>query len=56
MSDALNDALAELRREYLLDAPGRLAELRKDVAAFSDETRAKVPLTAKSAQRSFDFQ
>ena len=28
MSDALNDALAELRREYLLDAPGRLAELR----------------------------
>jgi diguanylate cyclase (GGDEF)-like protein len=34
MSDALNDALAELRREYLFDAPGRLAELRKDVAAF----------------------
>jgi len=34
MSDALNDALAELRREYLFDAPGRLAELRKDAAAF----------------------
>ena len=34
MTDALNDALAELRREYLLDAPGRLAELRKDAAAF----------------------
>jgi diguanylate cyclase (GGDEF)-like protein len=34
MSDALNQALAELRREYLFEAPGRLAELRKDVAAF----------------------
>ena len=34
MSDALNNALAELRREYLFEAPGRLAELRKDVAAF----------------------
>jgi diguanylate cyclase (GGDEF)-like protein len=34
MSDALNSALAELRREYLFEAPGRLAELRKDVAAF----------------------
>jgi diguanylate cyclase (GGDEF)-like protein len=34
MTDPLNDALAELRREYLFDAPGRLAELRKDVAAF----------------------
>lgn len=34
MTDALNDALAELRREYLFDAPGRLADLRKDVAAF----------------------
>lgn len=34
MSDALNDALAELRREYLFEAPGRLAELRKDVAAY----------------------
>jgi diguanylate cyclase (GGDEF)-like protein len=32
--DPLNDALAELRREYLFDAPGRLAELRKDVSAF----------------------
>ncbi len=34
MTDALNDALAELRREYLFDAPARLAELRKDIAAF----------------------
>ncbi|HTS88548.1 MAG TPA: diguanylate cyclase [Gemmatimonadales bacterium] len=34
MTGSLNDALAELRREYLFDAPGRLAELRKDVAAF----------------------
>ncbi|MBK8005035.1 MAG: diguanylate cyclase [Gemmatimonadetes bacterium] len=34
MSDALHDALAELRREYLAEVPARLAELRKDVAAF----------------------
>lgn len=34
MTGPLNDALSELRREYLFDAPGRLAELRKDVAAF----------------------
>ena len=34
MTDPLNTALAELRREYLFDVPGRLAELRKDVAAF----------------------
>jgi diguanylate cyclase (GGDEF)-like protein len=44
MTDALNDALAELRREYLLDAPARLAELRKDAAAF----RAKEPDAAQS--------
>lgn len=30
MTDPLNTALAELRREYLFDVPGRLAELRKD--------------------------
>ena len=48
MSDALNDALAELRREYLLDAPGRLAELRKDVAAFSaGETDATASLIGR---------
>jgi diguanylate cyclase (GGDEF)-like protein len=44
MSDALKDALAALRREYLLEAPGRLAELRKDLAAFkageSDATQS----------------
>jgi diguanylate cyclase (GGDEF)-like protein len=34
MKDPLQGALAELKREYLYDAPGRLAELRKDVAAF----------------------
>jgi len=34
MTDPLHDALAELKREYLFEAPGRLAELRKDVAAF----------------------
>ena len=34
MTDVLNDALADLRREYLFDAPGRLAELRKDMLAF----------------------
>lgn len=44
MTDALNDALAELRREYLLDAPARLAELRKDVGAF----RASEPDAAQS--------
>jgi diguanylate cyclase (GGDEF)-like protein len=43
MTDPLNDALAELRREYLLDVPGRLAELRKDVAAFRAGERDAVP-------------
>lgn len=48
MSDALNDALAELRREYLFDAPGRLAELRKDVAAFrAGEPDAMASLTGR---------
>ena len=48
MSDALNDALAELRREYLLDAPGRLAELRKDAAAFgAGETDATASLIGR---------
>lgn len=49
MSDALNDALAELRREYLSEAPARLAELRKDVAAF----RAGEPDAAQSLIRRF---
>ena len=48
MTDALNDALAELRREYLFDAPGRLAELRKDVAAFrAGETDAVASLVGR---------
>jgi len=34
MSDPLDDAMAELRREYLLEAPARLAELRKDLLAL----------------------
>jgi diguanylate cyclase (GGDEF)-like protein len=49
MTDALNDALAELRREYLSEAPARLAELRKDVAAF----RAGEPDAAQSLIRRF---
>ncbi len=49
MSDALNNALAELRREYLFEAPGRLAELRKDVAAF----RAGEPDASLSLLRRF---
>ncbi len=43
MTDALNAALAELRREYLFDSPGRLAELRKDVAAFRAGETDAVP-------------
>lgn len=34
MSDPLDEAMAELRREYLLEAPARLAELRKDLLAL----------------------
>lgn len=34
MTDPLESAFQELRREYLAEAGGRLAELRKDVAAF----------------------
>jgi diguanylate cyclase (GGDEF)-like protein len=48
MTDALNDALAELRREYLFEAPGRLAELRKDVAALrAGETDAMASLVRR---------
>lgn len=48
MTDPLNDALAELRREYLFDAPARLAELRKDVAAFrAGEADAVLSLTRR---------
>lgn len=48
MTDPLNDALAELRREYLFDAPARLAELRKDVAAFrAGESDAVLSLTRR---------
>jgi diguanylate cyclase (GGDEF)-like protein len=49
MTDELDDAMAELRREYLLEAPGRLAELRKDVAAF----RSGEPDAAESLSRRF---
>jgi diguanylate cyclase (GGDEF)-like protein len=34
VTDALEAAFQELRREYLAEAAGRLAELRKDAAAF----------------------
>jgi diguanylate cyclase (GGDEF)-like protein len=48
MTDPLTDALAELRREYLFDAPARLAELRKDVAAFrAGESDAVLSLTRR---------
>lgn len=51
MTDALNDALAELRREYLFDAPGRLAELRKDVAAFRAGEADAVPSLVRRFHR-----
>ncbi|MDH4130501.1 MAG: diguanylate cyclase [Gemmatimonadota bacterium] len=34
MSDAIDEVMAGLRREYLLEAPARLAELRKDLLAL----------------------
>ena len=34
MNDDLEKVLAALRREYIADGPARLAELRKDLAAF----------------------
>jgi diguanylate cyclase (GGDEF)-like protein len=34
VSDELEVVLAQLRREYVADSPARLAELRKDIAAF----------------------
>jgi len=34
MSETLEEAYKALRREYIAEAPGRLAELRKDIAAF----------------------
>lgn len=49
MTDELDDALEELRREYLQDAPGRLAELRKDIAAF----KSGEPDAAESLSRRF---
>jgi DNA-binding response OmpR family regulator len=48
MTDELDEALGQLRREYLLEAPGRLAELRKDLAAFrSGEVDAADSLTRR---------
>jgi diguanylate cyclase (GGDEF)-like protein len=48
MTDELNEALTQLRREYLLEAPGRLAELRKDLAAFrSGESDAAESLSRR---------
>jgi len=34
MSDDLTRVLQQLRREYVAEAPVRLQELRKDIAAF----------------------
>ncbi|HKV72940.1 MAG TPA: diguanylate cyclase [Gemmatimonadales bacterium] len=34
MTDRMEELLAALRREYVADGPARLAELRKDLAAF----------------------
>jgi diguanylate cyclase (GGDEF)-like protein len=34
MTESLEEAFNDLRREYIAEAPGRLAELRKDLAAF----------------------
>ena len=34
VKDDLEKVLAALRREYIADGPARLAELRKDLAAF----------------------
>ncbi|HEY4099730.1 MAG TPA: diguanylate cyclase [Gemmatimonadales bacterium] len=44
-----DDALAALRRDYLRDAPERLAELRKDLAAF----RAGEPDALESLRQRF---
>ncbi len=44
MSEDLAQVLAQLRREYVADSPTRMAELRKDVAAF----RAGEPDAIKS--------
>ncbi|MGH7702095.1 MAG: Hpt domain-containing protein, partial [Gemmatimonadales bacterium] len=34
MTESLEQAFDALRQEYVAEAPGRLAELRKDIAAF----------------------
>ena len=49
MSDALDDALIELQREYLSEFPERLEELRADISAF----RALRPEAAASLKTRF---
>lgn len=49
MTDALDDAMLELRREYLAEFPERLEELRDDIAAF----RALRPEAAASLKNRF---
>jgi len=49
MSDALDDALIELQREYLSEFPERLEELRADISAF----RALRPEAAVSLKTRF---
>ena len=48
MSDRIDELLAALRREYVADGPARLAELRKDMAAFlAGEPDAIASLTGR---------
>ncbi|MEO8031664.1 MAG: diguanylate cyclase [Gemmatimonadota bacterium] len=48
MSDRIDELLAALRREYVADGPARLAELRKDLAAFlAGEPDAIASLTGR---------
>jgi diguanylate cyclase (GGDEF)-like protein len=48
MTESLEDAFTELRREYIAEASGRLAELRKDIAAFrAGEADAAQSLTTR---------
>ena len=49
MSDSIDEALRELQREYLAEFPGRLEELRDDIAAF----RALRPEAAASLRTRF---
>ncbi|MDQ3137605.1 MAG: Hpt domain-containing protein, partial [Gemmatimonadota bacterium] len=49
MTDPLDEAMLDLQREYLTEFPGRLEELRDDIAAF----RALRPDAASSLKTHF---